>query len=320
MTKTFPLVSIIIVNYNGKHHLEKCLKSLSKVDYKNYEIILIDNNSSDGSIEFVKESYMSVIIKKLDKNYGFAEPNNIGAKMAKGELLLFLNNDTIVEPNFISELVKVINEDSKIAICQSLLLKPNGEIDSTGDFVNTSGTAYSSKDKVSEVREILSARGASMIVKKNIFWELDGLDGKFFASFEDVELGWKAWLYGYRVLLVPNSIVYHLGGQTIKNISSEVKFHGLKNIIILYTVYFGLTFTISKIGKIIVVGIIRRIFHAVFQNKPEGTEMPSLKIFLKSIMWILKNLKYVLDKRKKINSRKVRTNDDLIIRGLIKSS
>ena len=101
-----PLVSVIIVNYNGKHHLEKCLRSLSKVDYKNYEIILVDNNSSDGSIEFVKESYPSVIIKKLDKNYGFAEPNNIGAKSANGEFLLFLNNDTYVEPNFISELVK----------------------------------------------------------------------------------------------------------------------------------------------------------------------------------------------------------------------
>jgi len=160
------LVSIIIINYNGKLHLEKCLKSLMQVDYKNYEIILVDNNSSDDSINFVKKFYPSVGIIQLEKNYGFAEPNNIGAKRATGEFLLFLNNDTIVKSNFISELVNVINTDSKIVICQSFLLKPNEEIDSSGDFVDTLGRAYSSRKKVSEVREILCARGAAMLIRK----------------------------------------------------------------------------------------------------------------------------------------------------------
>jgi len=117
------LVSIIIVNYNGRHHLEECLKSLMQVTYKKFEVILVDNNSTDGSIEFVKNNHPSIKIKKLDKNYGFAEPNNIGAKIAKGELLLFLNNDTVADPNFIQEMISVLNQDSKIAICQSLLLK-----------------------------------------------------------------------------------------------------------------------------------------------------------------------------------------------------
>ena len=120
-----PLVSVIIVNYNGKRHLEKCLESLMKVDYEKYEVILVDNNSNDDSLEFVKSVYSSVIIIKLDKNYGFAEPNNIGAKIAKGEFLLFLNNDTKVNPNFIQEMVNVFNKDSKIAISQSILLKTN---------------------------------------------------------------------------------------------------------------------------------------------------------------------------------------------------
>jgi len=195
------LVSIIIINYNGKHHLEKCLKSLIQIDYKNYEIILVDNNSSDDSINFVKKFYPSVGIIQLEKNYGFAEPNNIGAKRATGEFLLFLNNDTIVKSNFISELVNVINTDSKIVICQSFLLKPNEEIDSSGDFVDTLGRAYSSRKKVSEVREILSARGAAMLVRKESFFDLGKFDKKFFASFEDVDIGWRAWLWGYRVIL-----------------------------------------------------------------------------------------------------------------------
>ena len=103
-----PKVSIIIVNYNGKELLQKCLDSLLNVRYDNFEIILVDNNSTDGTVEFITKNHPSIIIIKLDSNKGFAEPNNIAAKLAKGEYLLFLNNDTIVTPNFISEMVKVI--------------------------------------------------------------------------------------------------------------------------------------------------------------------------------------------------------------------
>ena len=121
-----PQVSIIIANYNGRDLLQKCLESLSNVNYKNLEIIIVDNNSTDDSVEFVTKNYPSIILVKLDKNKGFAEPNNIGAKIAKGQFLLFLNNDTVVTENFISEMINAIITDKKIAICQSLLLKPNG--------------------------------------------------------------------------------------------------------------------------------------------------------------------------------------------------
>ena len=157
------LVSIIIVNYNGKEYLQKCLESLMKINYKDFEVIIVDNNSTDDSIEFVKNTYPSVIIIKLEKNYGFAEPNNIGAKIAKGDFLLFLNNDTEVSPNFIEKMVNVLNSDSKIAICQSLLLKPNNDIDSSGDYVDELGRAYSSRKKLTDVKEILCARGASLV-------------------------------------------------------------------------------------------------------------------------------------------------------------
>jgi len=162
-------VSVIIVNLNGKSLLEECLKSLMKVNYTNFEIILVDNNSTDQSVEFVKQTYPSVIIIKLDKNRGYAEPNNIGAKNSKGEFLLFLNNDTVVTPNFITELVNVMNRDPKIVICQSFLLKSKDIVDSSGDFIDSIGVAYSSNEKITDIKEILSARGASMLAKKNVF-------------------------------------------------------------------------------------------------------------------------------------------------------
>ena len=190
---TMPKISVIIVNYNGKTLLEKCLESLFKVNYDNFEVILVDNNSTDETVDFITKNYPSIILIKLDSNKGFAEPNNIGAKIAKGEHLLFLNNDTIVTPNFISELVKIMENDTKVAICQSLLLKLDGSVDSSGDFIDNLGVVYNSKTKTDEIREISSARGASMIIRKKIFKELNGFDEKFVIPF-------KARLYNFSKL------------------------------------------------------------------------------------------------------------------------
>ena len=224
-----PLVSIIIVNYNGKSYLEQCFKSLEKINYENYEIILVDNNSTDDSIQFIKRNYPSTIIIKLDKNYGFAYPNNVGAKNARGKYILFLNNDTKVTSNFITELVNALENHLDVAICQSMLLKPDGEVDSSGDFVDSIGVAFSSKEKVDKIKEILSAKGAAMMVRKTVFEKLGGFDEKFVLSFEDVDLGWRTWILGYKVLVIPDSIVYHIGGQTAKKMKTELSFHGLKN-------------------------------------------------------------------------------------------
>lgn len=302
-------VSIIIINLNGKHHLEKCLESLSKIDYKNHEIILIDNNSNDSSVEFVKKSYPTIIIKKLDRNYGFAEPNNVGSKMAKGDLLLFLNNDTIVEPNFLSELVKEIEKDSKIAMCQSLLLKPNGEIDSSGDFIDSHAIPFSSKEKIDEVKEILSPRGASMLVRREIFKELEGFDKNFFVSFEDVDIGWRAWIRGYKVLIVPKSVVIHVGGQTVKELSSEIKFHGVKNYLIIRLANFENKIIISLLK--IFYDLITRKANRISLNDKKKNLLPSVRITFRGIMWILKNFKYVSQKQRKNNLKRKRTTEEL---------
>jgi len=313
-----PQVSIIIVNYNGKNHLEDCLASLEKIDYKNYEIILVDNNSTDNSVEYVKNKYPSITIIKLNRNYGFAEPNNIGAKNAKGDYLLFLNNDTTVNPNFISAMVNVLEQDPKIAICQSLLLKPNGQVDSSGDFIDTLGRAYSSKERVSEVKKILSARGASMMVRKESFWDLDGFDKKFFASYEDVDLGWRAWLWGYKIVLVPNSVVYHKGGQTVEKILPEIRFHGVKNSLVIRLTNFEGILGPSSVIKSFVVILFRQTFGiSLVSQREQIFPFPSIKTLFRGISWIVKNANYVLAKRKKVNSRRVRSSKDLMNLGLI---
>ena len=312
-----PKVSIIIVNYNGKELLQKCLDSLLKVNYDNFEIILVDNNSTDGTVEFITKNYPSLIIIKLDSNKGFAEPNNVAAKISKGKYLLFLNNDTVVTPNFISEMVKVMETDKKIAICQSLLLKPDGSVDSSGDFIDHLGVVYNSKTKIDEIREVSSARGASMLVRSDIFEKLDGFDQKFFVTFEDVDLCWRSWILGYRVLIIPTSIVYHEGGITIKKIKSEIAFHGFKNQLAMKITNFEPILAIRNMMLFFGIYGIRELkiwldYTISGSTKLSSTEYedniapkPSFKVIAKSIFWILSNYGYLLKKQRTINKNRV---------------
>jgi len=317
---TMPKISVIIANYNGKILLEKCLESLFKVNYDNFEVILVDNNSTDQTVDFITKNYPSIILIKLDSNKGFAEPNNIGAKIAKGEHLLFLNNDTIVTPNFISELVKIMENDTKVAICQSLLLKLDGSVDSSGDFIDNLGVVYNSKTKTDQIREISSARGASMLVRSSIFKKLDGFDEKFFVSFEDVDLGWRTWILGYRVFLAPKSIVYHLGGTTIKKIKSDIAFHGFKNQLSMKITNFEPSLAIKNMIKFFIIYGSRELKIWFDYKIYGGTKLsstkyenntasnPSFKIIFNSICWVLSNPKYLIQKQRKISStRKVST-------------
>jgi len=312
-----PKVSIIIVNYNGKELLQKCLDSLLKVNYDNFEIILVDNNSTDGTVEFITKNYPSLIIIKLDSNKGFAEPNNVAAKISKGKYLLFLNNDTVVTPNFISEMVKVMETDKKIAICQSLLLKPDGSVDSSGDFIDHLGVVYNSKTKIDEIREVSSARGASMLVRSDIFEKLDGFDQKFFITFEDVDLCWRSWILGYRVLIIPTSIVYHEGGITIKKIKSEIAFHGFKNQLAMKITNFEPILAMRNMMLFFGIYGIRELkiwldYTISGSTKLSSTEYedniapkPSFKVIAKSIFWILSNYGYLLKKQRTINKNRV---------------
>ena len=317
-----PLVSIIIINYNGKSYLEKCLESIKKIKYDNLEIIVVDNNSTDGTMEFLAQNYPSIITLKLDKNYGFAKPNNVAAKIAKGDFLLFLNNDTEVTPNFLTELVQVLVGNNQIGICQSLLLKPNGEIDSSGDFIDTIGVVYNSKEPIDKIREISSARGASMIIRKELFLDLGGFDEQFFVSFEDVDLGWRTWIKGYKVVINPKSVVYHHGGKTHDSIKDEISFHGLKNQLSMKITNFEMKYSISSLLKFFIIFGIRELKilldykikgkTAMTSTKYEDTiaAKPNINAILKALFWIISNSKYLRNKRKKIHGyRKISTRE-----------
>lgn len=217
-----PLVSIVIVNYNGLEHLHECLTSIEKIDYKNYELIFVDNNSKDNSINYVNKNFQWINIISLNKNYGFAEGSNIGAKYSKGEYIVFLNNDTKVDKKWLSELVKEMIKDDSIATCGSkIYFYENNVINHAGSAITLLGNGYDigfgQKDSTSfnEKKFVGSTCGGSMMIRKNVFNLLGGFDPNYFACCEDVDLCLRSWISGYKNLYVPASIIYHKYGGTL---------------------------------------------------------------------------------------------------------
>jgi len=312
------MISIIIVNYNGKYDLIECLESLKKLSYENFEIILVDNNSVDGSTEFVAANFSNVKIIKLEKNYGFAAANNIGAKTAVGELFLFLNNDTIVTPYFLNELIKPLLSDEKIAICQPLLFRIDGSIDSSGDYVDVYGRSYSTTNIEDKIKHILSARGAALLIRKDIFWELDGFDSEFFFAFEDIDLGWRAWIYGYKCILVPASNVIHKSGRSLKQLNSELEFHSIKNNFILRYTDFDGKYMLTSILMFFLMNFIKKVFKISIVKEVVSLDYnPSFSTILRSLRWIFQNRNYIQEKKKRVSSKRKLSTNKLIEMNLI---
>ena len=292
-----PLVSIIIANRNGRGLLEECLSSLAGITYGNTETIVVDDGSSDGSAEFVRRRFPRVAVTELGENRGFAGANNAGAGAARGEILLFLNNDTRVTPGFLDGLVREI-AGGGADICQSLLLRPDGTVDSAGDFIDARGVAFHSTAVPEATAPILSARGACMAVRRGLFFELGGFDERFFASFEDVDMGWRAWIRGRRVAVVPGSVVYHRGSATVSAIPDRMKFHGSKNMMVMVMTNFEASHCARGVASLLLSVLARGAGGSpAGAGRAGALRPPSPGTALRAAWWIARNLPYVCRKR-----------------------
>lgn len=245
-------VSIIIVNWNGLRWLSDCLDSLAKQDYKNYEIIFVDNASEDGSVAWVKKHYPKTKIIVNKKNLGFADANNIGYRKAKGEYVLFLNNDTRVTKTFLTELVIVLESDERIGGAQSkiLLMDKPDTLDSVGAFLTPTGFLYHygfgkiDQPKYNKQIDLYTAKGACMIFKREVLEKVaiggDIFDPDYFAYFEESDLCHRVWLAGYRIVYAYKSMIYHKMGATSSSMdNAHIQYHSFKNRIRTYFKNFG---------------------------------------------------------------------------------
>lgn len=311
------LVSVIIVNWNGVEHLKKCLPSLYAQSYKNIEVILVDNGSEDGSVEWAKGNYSKIKIVVNKKNLGFAEGNNLGFNIARGEYVLFLNNDTIVSKNFLIELLRVMKGDKKIGGVQSkiLFMDNHSQLDSVGSFLTYTGFLYHigvyapDSQEFNKQKIIFSAKGACMMFKRKVLDEIkvDGeiFDSRFFAYFEESDMCHRIWLAGYKIAFVPKSVIYHkFGATSIKLLKPFVEYHSYKNRINSYikNLGVGMLFRILPL-HFAICEVLSLIF--LFRGKWQIS-----LVIQKAIWWNIKNIRPTIKKRIVVQEqiRKVRDN------------
>ena len=207
------LVSVIVVNWNGKQHLEDCFSSLLKQDYPALEIIMVDNASNDGSVEFIKNKFPAVHVIQNKINIGFGPAVNKGMSIGKGEYFLFLNNDLTLGPSCISELAKLMKKpDVGGSIPKILFFDKRDTINSFGVDVNYVGIACPrliyEKDSESLKEEEVSCGGIFML-HRNILKKLRGFDESIFFYHEDHDLSWRIRLTGKRLIANPKAVIYH---------------------------------------------------------------------------------------------------------------
>ncbi len=225
-----PLVSIIILNFNGKDLLRNCLSSVSKTSYSNYEVIIVDNGSTDGSCSMVEHEFPSFHLIKNSHNYGYSKGNNLGILHSQGIFVAILNNDTTVHAKWLSELVKEAVLSPMCFYQPKILFAGTNRINSAGNLIQLFGFAFPRGlgevdiGQYSDKCEISYASGACVFGSRALIDEVGLFDQGFFTFYEDVNLGWRTLMHGYKTVYLPSAIIYHKWGGSWGQVLSNEKF------------------------------------------------------------------------------------------------
>ena len=211
-----PLVSVIVLNYNAGDLLLNCVDSVFKSTYPNFEVIIVDNLSTDNSHVRCKEKFKKIQLIENEKNLGYCEGNNVGIKSAKGEFILILNPDTIVDPDWLNELFRAYQKHGE-ALYQPkhLSLKEKSTIMSTGNMMNVFGFGYAREkgqkdvNQHNTIEQIGYASGTCLFIPSSIFKNVGLLDPFIFLYHDDLDFGWRAAQLGIKSYYVPSSVIYH---------------------------------------------------------------------------------------------------------------
>lgn len=237
---SLPDVTIVVPNWNGKHHLDLCFGTLNQLAYAGHvELVLVDNGSVDGSVAYMRRRFPRVRLIENPTNQGFAAACNAGADLARTEIVAFLNNDMRVEPDWLTELVRPIVAKEGRCTASLILSWDGSEVNYAGGAMNFHGIGIQLGMNDRDIErwktpgDTLFACGGAMAMDRALFLEVGGFDHDFFAYYEDVDLGWRLWVLGERVLYVPRSVVYHHHSAT----SGRVDVHRIRRLQIRNPIY-----------------------------------------------------------------------------------
>lgn len=243
-----PSVAVVILNWNGQHFLEKFLPFVLVSTYKNIQIIVADNASTDDSIELLQQHFPAIKIIINDNNEGFAKGYNTALKRVTADYFVLLNSDVEVTPNWIEPIIQLMENDKSIAACQPKILDYKNKTHfeyagASGGFIDALGYPFARGRILENIEEdkgqynncipCFWATGAAMFVRASVYNALSGLDEYFFAHQEEIDLCWRMQLSGHSVYVQPASVVYHVGGGTLPKGNSKKTYLNFRNNLIM---------------------------------------------------------------------------------------
>ena len=315
------MISIVIPTYNGLQHLKSCFDSLLNQSYKEFNIILVDNGSGDGTIEFVSKGYPMIEIIKLDTNTGFAHAVNEGIKHSLKDkninYVLLLNNDIECEKNFLEEMIKgFISDEVGSVACKMMNYYERNRIDDTGDFIKFKGSPYARGHGEIDIGQydkpefIFGACAGAALHKRGVFETVGFLDEDFFAYYEDVDFSLRSQLSGFKCYYNPKAVCYHKRGATSGYSSGWQTELCEKNLVILRLKNYPASFLIKLMPYFFVVRI-RRYF-GFLRNHPFRIFKSAVKGYLRGLFGIPKSL------RKRIKVQRLKKVDNNYFRNIFR--
>lgn len=299
-------VSLIIVNYNGLHLLKECLESLRLQTFRDFEIIVVDNASRDGSGEYIAANFPEIKLISLPRNIGFAGANNEGLKQAEGEFIALLNNDAEADRDWLRNLADAMSRNPAAGICASKMLVYGTEvIDSAGDGFATNLKGFKRgegqpADKYISEENVFGACAGAALYRKKMLDEIGFFDESFFLLHEDTDLNLRAQLAGWRVLYVPSALVFHKVRSSIGNMSDLAVYYSLRNSEFVRIKNIPLMLFLRCLPQFAVGTILDFLYFSVKYRRP--------LLFFSAKIDAVKMMKMMLGKRRKIMAMK-KVND-----------
>jgi GT2 family glycosyltransferase len=312
-----PEISVIVVNWNGKHFLGECLSALRKQTFRDFETILVDNGSEDGSVEYVGAHFPEAKVVPLPDNRGFTGGNIAGYEQASGDLVVLLNNDTEAHPQWLEEVHRASQAYPNAGSFASKMLyfDDRDRVENCGFDVGLAGTTVDmGRDEPdgpawTQPRKVFGGCGGAVTYRRRMLEDIGFLDPEFFMIYEDVDLSFRAQLCGYECVYVPSAIVYHRYRVTIGKAPLRQVFYSQRNIEFVYLKNMPLGLILRSAPQRFAYEVGAAIY---FVRQGAGSS------FLRAKLDVLRCLPSILRKRRDIQKKKTTTN--LQMRAIMRKS
>lgn len=327
-------VSVVVLNFNGKHFLEDCLTSLEAQNYPadRFEVVFVDNGSSDDSVAFVRGRWPKVRVLSLEQNLGFAGGINAGVKAAKGEYVALINNDAKAHPDWLKQGLAGFKTIDVAMVASKILTLDGKTIDFAGGALSFYGHGFKvgvnepDDGRYDRPGETLFASGCGLFMPQALFLQVGGFDDSYFAFFEDVDLGWRLWALGYRVLYQPASVVYHRHHGTAEALGHERERFLLERNALMTIMKNYQGATLDKIlGPALMLTLERGMIYSEIDRvkynlarKTSGEQLGDEKVsaltmaHVLAVSEVVRNLPAIMQKREMVQQVRLRTDSEIL--------